>query len=361
MTAKVKQYTTQDIEKITDNWTQELQKAAQGKATSLFFAKHKILKIPPSEEKGLVAVVGGSNLIVAEIIRSNKLIEILTYEKRPLPTLKTKEILFELLASKIPESVSKVAINFAYPLSPVFENGRLDGILTAGTKEHDLQGLVGKQVGAEFVNYLEKKQNREIIVTVANDTICLVLAGLSKCESESLAGGIVGTGINFGLFLDESTLVNLESANFDKFRPTETGKQILEKSSNPSKGQYEKEVSGAYLYQHFNLIAQKIGLKSIESTSDLHKLAESSGIEAEIAQALFDRSASLTAAHIAGIYKFKSQSQLSLIMEGSLFWNGWNYRNLVYKYLRDLGINLNHLQVFKIERSYLLGAAELIL
>ncbi len=361
MTVPIKLYSKEELDQIADNWSVELAQAEAGEKTSLVFAKHQIQTIGGREEKGLVIVVGGSNLIVAEILRKDGVLEILSYEKSRLPVLETKEQLFGILTAKIPQEISKLALNFAYPLDPFSRGSFLDGVLIAPSKEHKLEGLVGRPVGQELEEFLQQNYARKVEIVVANDTVCLVLAGLSRSQPNSLAGGIVGTGFNFGLFIDQETVVNLESANFDKFEQTETGKKITEQSNNPNKGKYEKEISGAYLFEHYNILARDAGLEPVESTNDMNTIARSESKSAEIAQRLFNRSASLVAAQIAGIYRFKQTNQLSLVMEGSMFWNGWNYKNLVYDNLRDLDVTLNHLQVFKIERSYLLGAAELIL
>ncbi len=372
MTSQIEPYSLEELQEIRNNWRLELDNSTTGQTTSLIFAKHTVIPAQPSSEKGLVIVVGGSHLIVAQIARQNGIVEILTYDKSSLPVLEAKEILFSLLEKQIPKDISKIALNFAYPLQPAQRSGliptgaprsgdSLDGLLLAPSKEHQFGGLIGQNVGQELEKYLEARFSRKFQVAVANDTVCLVLAGLSQSSPDNLAGGIVGTGFNFGLFLDRQTLVNLEAANFNKFPQSTTGKIITQESQEPDKGWYEKEVSGAYLYKHYNLLAKEQKLKEVSSTVELNTLAAGAQPEGKLAQALFARSASLVAAQIAGVYDFKKQNQLNLVMEGSLFWRGWNYKNLVYKHLQAMDLTLNHLQVFKIERSYLLGAAELIL
>ncbi len=354
-------YPTDSLQEISQNWSNELRLASQGLSTSLVFAKHKVTKPIDSVFDGLVMVIGGSNLVVSRVSRRNGKIEILSYQKSPLPKLSSKQILFELVEKQIPDNISKIALNFAYPLSPTQNEQVLDGILIASSKEHSFDGLIGEQVGLQLEKYLKGKLKKDFKIAVANDTVCLVLAGLSKSQSENLIGGIVGTGFNFGLFIDDSVVVNLESANFDKFEQTDTGKQICANSLDPKKGIYEKEISGAYLYQHYNLIAEQTGWQKVSSTQELSMLASQNSEQAKIAQKLLQRSASLVAAHITGICLFKQNQNLNIIMEGSLFWNGWNYKNLVYDELAKLGITIGKLEIFKLERSYILGAAELII
>jgi hexokinase len=136
---------------------------------------------------------------------------------------------------------------------------------------------------------------------------------------------------------------------------------IDEVSMNPGEQLLEKEVSGAYLYRHYNLYACQLDLKKdIKSTIHLNTLAINNGSEGALAQAIFERSASLAAAEIAAIYDFRQQKHLVFLIEGTLFWNGWKYREMVYDYLSRLGLALGQVQIKKIEKSYILGAAQLL-
>jgi len=204
--------------------------------------------------------------------------------------------------------------------------------MTIGTKEHAFLGLIGRQVGVSIEKFIYEKFRREIIVSLANDTICLTLSGLTKFSAKTVCGGIVGTGMNFAFFLDEKRLVNLEAACFDKFNQTETGKKIDKQSVQRGNSLFEKEVSGASLYQHYNLLT---GGK-LTSTHELDMVArgEKPG-EKTVARDLMKRSAQLIACQAAGIVNFKKQP-MNFVMEGSLFWVGWNYKKTVAETIKLL-------------------------
>ena len=109
----------------------------------------------------------------------------------------------------------------------------------------------------EIEQYVEHKYHKKIIASTANDTICLLLSGLIDHPWSKIAGGIVGTGLNFAIFLDEHTSVNIEAANFDKFICSDECKEIDSESAKPGAALFEKETAGAYLYRHFNIILEK--------------------------------------------------------------------------------------------------------
>jgi len=328
------------LQTITKNFTKELGDAKAGRKTSLPFIVHQLASHPivAPGETFQVLKIGGSILQKSLLVRPNGEIIIKTFEEEHLPVLTTKDVFLSVIDKNISTRASVVAINFAYPMKPVFEDGRLDGILFNGTKEHAFNGLMGQRVGKTIELYVKSKYGRDIRVAMANDTICLALAGLTRHTAKNLSGGIVGTGMNFAVFLDETHLVNLESACFDKFPQTEEGKQIDMQSIEKGNALFEKEVSGGYLYHHFNILLNKRQIKhpAIESTHAMDKLAHGniSGVS-DLARDLFDHSASLIACQIAGITNFK-KCDMTFVMEGSLFWVGWRYKQKVEEYVKIL-------------------------
>ncbi len=325
---------------ITNKFVKELQDAQSGKKTSLPFIVHQLASHPivAPGETFQVLKIGGSILQKSLLTRPNGEILIKTFEENHLPVMTTKDVFLSVIDKNISTRASVVAINFAYPLKPVFEDGRLDGILINGTKEHAFNGLMGTRVGKTIELYIQSKYGRTIRVSTANDTICLTLAGLTRHTAENLSGGIVGTGMNFAVFLDDTHLVNLEAAGFNKFPQTEEGKQIDMQSIEKGKSLFEKEVSGGYLYHHFNILLTKNQIKhpAIDSTHAMDKLARGNIQGAtQLARDLFDHSAALIACQIAGITNFKKRDMI-FVMEGSLFWVGWHYKSMVEKYVKQL-------------------------
>lgn len=352
-----------DFKSIQVDFCRELEGSAAGKKTSLPFILHSLSPTPlvSDNEEFQIMVIGGS--VFKKAIGKKKDGEILFSKrgKSELKIIKTKEDFVRLVEENLDPDVSVVAINFAYPLTPVSDRGRLDGILLSGTKEHTFTGLIGERVGEQLEKYFYKKHKRKIVFTVANDTVCLLLSGLSKVSWDELACGIVGTGVNFAYFLGRDKLVNLESANFDKFPMSDEGREIDARSTKTGKALFEKETAGSYLYQHFNLIIEKEGIQQpkIASTWELKKLAIAGGSRAaDIANDLVKRSAGLVAAQIAGIVLFKKRD-MTFVMEGSFFWEEDIYHKYVEEFLKIM-IPDRKVTFIDVEESHFAGAAKLV-
>ena len=156
-------------------------------------------------------------------------------------------------------------------------------------------------------------------------------------------------------------MVNLESGNFSGFKQTETGIVIDKNSINSGRQKFEKEVSGAYLYRHYNILAKRHGLSETESTITLGDLAcELAGEESKLAQALIDRSAALVACQIAGMYYFRGEEQMNWIMEGGIFYKSYKYQTSLKKYLKKLEVDMDNIKFIKPENAFV-GVAKLVL
>lgn len=345
------------------NFEQELRLANANHKTSLPFILNTIPSTPlvKNGETFQVLAIGGSMYRNAMVKKAQDNLTIQYEITNQLPIFALREDFLSFVESQLDTTTTMMALNFAYPIEPVFEQGRLDGKLLSGSKEHTFLGLINKNIGKTIEEYIWEKHKRKIIVSVANDTVCLILSGLTKAKWDHLAAGIVGTGLNFALFLDKTTVVNLEAGSFTNFPQTETGKIIDADSNMKGHGLFEKEVSGAYLYKHFNqLIKEKIvDHQPLPDTTALSYLAakEIPGVS-DVAAEQLERSAAFAATQIAGIAKFQKQP-LTFIMQGSLFWKGYNYKEMVNKYVRELlpDFEINFINV---DDSDILGAAKLI-
>lgn len=356
-------YDNIDLKEIQQNFLQELNDAKRGKKTSLPFILHKISTKPivQDEEVFQVLVIGGTIFRKALVKKEKGKLIISDKEEKYQPPFHHKDDFEHFLEKEISQNVSRVALNFAYPLKPVFENGKIDGILVSGTKENIFGDMIGKRVGREIEKFIQKSQKRKIKVSVANDTVCLLLAGLTKFSGEELAAGVIGTGMNFAFFLNSDTVVNLESANFDKFPQTPEARLIDAYSTNIGSGIFEKEIAGAYLYKHFNLIRELKGIShsSIDSTEELDRIAQQRIPEAStLAKSLLQNSAELVATQIGGLMLFK-ESSLTFAIEGSLFWLSDGYRKNVQNCLKKICPKYKA-RFVRIEQSTVLGAAKLI-
>lgn len=354
------------LQQIKINFEGELKKAAQGKKTSLPFIAHQIpSSLAKEDEVFEILVIGGSIWKKAFCKKTKAGIAIVKKQTEQSVVFKTEQEFLDFINLELSDNIGILAINFAYPLNPVFENGRLDGILQRVTKEGAFHGLIGKKIAKEIEGYILKKRNKKITVSVANDTVCLLLSGLTKYKWHELAAGVDGSGVNFAFFLNKNSLVNLESGNFDKFAKTREGQIIDSQSNNPGGWLFEKETAGVYLYKHFNLIIRERGINypQVSSTEELntlcHKQVRHDMVRAsEIARSLLKRSAQLVACQIAGIVEFKKHNMV-FNMEGSLFWKGNRYKETVKQTVRQLLPKYNASFV-EIKDSGILGAAKLV-
>ena len=259
------------------------------------------------------------------------------------------------------KKITTLALNFGFPSLPHVINGYLDGRLLQSTKEHAFTELIGELVGKGFTSFVKEKTNRSISVSLANDTICLLLSGLTKYPLQNLAAAIVGTGLNAAIFLDNKTLINLEAGGFDKFPLSRTGKKVDEHSLKKGLYLFEKEISGAYLYQHFNFLLSEnnINHPPIASTKELHDVAMQNRTDkaSVLAKSIFKRSATLSATILAGVANFQKKN-LVFVMQGSPFWKGYLYKETVAATIQML--TPYTVTFIDIPHSDILGAAKLV-
>ncbi|OGK14269.1 hypothetical protein A3H80_01610 [Candidatus Roizmanbacteria bacterium RIFCSPLOWO2_02_FULL_37_19] len=356
----VEMYTLDELQQIRDRFLKELTDSASGRKTSLLFIPNTIPQRPiiAENEEFQVISIGGSHMKKARMINVRGTIEIYNKTEEKVPIFKDKDIFFAFIDRHIDHSIKHLAINFAQAIQPVIRGSKLDGILIHASKEHSFDGLLEKIIGEQIERHIKSKYNKDIVVAVANDIVCLVLSGLQMTRYEVIIGGIVGTGVNFGFFLDSNTIINIESGNFDKFEQTSTGKTVDKDSNKPGEFIFEKETAGRYIVQHYNTLLEGTHCATTEALS---QVAQGEGREAYVAQKLFERSASLIATQMAGLYHYKKQKNLVCAMEGSLFWKGWNYSNMVRDYLQKLGVPAGNMQFVDIEDNSLFGPARLLI
>lgn len=350
----------EELRQITSRVAEDLTKAAAGETSSFPFIRNPLPEDKPVESTFQVLVVGGSIFKKGLFTKKSGKLFLLSSSEKRQPTFHTKEDLLSFLLAEVDPDVSSIGLNFAYPLSPFSRSGQLDGRLVSGSKEHRFDDLVGKAVGEELENYIAEKIHRQVHISLANDTICLLLSGLSITHPDVLAAGVIGTGINMAFFTSPTEAINTEAANFNRFTLSPEATQIDKESVMPGKALLEKEISGGYLYKHYNLRITREGLpySPISSTEELDALAKSGSPEGKLAAEVLKRSAQLSAALIAGIGIYKN-CDLTFIIEGSLFWKGFGYKQTVEHTVPHL-LQENTITFIKIEDSPLFGAAQLI-
>lgn len=351
-------FKTPDYETTAANFLSELTKASRSQPAGLSYIKNEIPKTVVMTD-GLVQgfVFGGTNFETALFqLRDKKASYIPNSLKTGiLPTFADKETFLTFFNSYFDRSVEAVGVNFAHPLLPGRGKfGELDGSLLYGTKEHAFHELLHLPLGDTLRNFTGK----DIPISVANDTTCLTFDG------DAL---VAGSGLNIGInVLEEEKYfsVNLEAGNFAGFEATEELETIDENSPTQGKNRFEKMLSGIYLPQHYNLItrSKKINAPVVDDGSDVSALAASDqGVAGDLARALLVRSASLTAAAVAGVYEFKKRpKQLRFTAEGSLFWKGWHFEKNLDKRFKLLGIPDGSIVFKQVRNSAMIGAIKLL-
>jgi hexokinase len=359
---------TPHYQQIKQNFLQEIILASEGKPSSISFIKHHLPE-KPLLTQGIVQgiVIGGTNYILStEEIATDGTRKILSHETGILPIFDTKQTFIDFLSAHLDARADAIGINFGFKLEPTIgTHGELDGkILAKGTKDHTFTGIT-ESVGTLVKSVFANKYQKEIVVAVANDAICLLLSG-SGGENGSL---IAGTGYNMGLRLKDNnrlSIVNLEAGGFDKFSISTALKQIDATTKNPGKKLFEKTISGKYLAHYFNEKAKELHLSitHIQTSQELSELSHTnhSDIAGDLARAIIERSAFLVASAIAGTYEFCDKPNSFIIIgEGSLLWDGWHYHENIMKQLKALEVPAHAITIKHIKSSSINGAIGLIL
>ncbi len=351
-----------DYFEIKNNFLKELQAASKSQQSSLLYVRN-ILPSNPVVTNGIIqaVVIGGTYFEFATVeIKDGQQPQILSTKKGILPQLHTATDVEKLFKENFDSEVQAVGVNLAFPLDPIQGiKDELDGKIIQPTKEHMVEGLIGRPMGA-FLR--EKVYKKDIPISVANDTVCLVLAG----GGHEQVGLILGTGINIGLKVIENgkkSVVNLEAGNFSGFTKSKILQKIDSHSEHSGTYLFEKMIGGKYLVHHYNETIKELNLNIpfVESSEELSRLAPESKTQARyLAKYILAMSASLISAAIAGAYEFMKLPQLDIITEGSLFWKGWEYQKNVQKELNTLGIPEGAITFKKVDNSSLKGAIGLL-
>ena len=147
---------SQELLSIKNSFIQEIKKASLDQESSVSFLRHSIPQTSPLKDGEIfqVMTIGGSVFKTALVKKQGHSSLILEERKDDIPLFSTEQIFLQFLEEHLNPTVSYVSLNLAYPLKPTFHDGRLDGILLHGTKEHLLSGLVGKEMGRTLEEFL---------------------------------------------------------------------------------------------------------------------------------------------------------------------------------------------------------------
>src|SRR5579859_6759344 len=130
------------LKDIHANFEQELLLASKRHKTSLAFILNTIPSSPlvKNGETFQVLAVGGSMYRNAMVKKTDGELKILQEITDHQPSFIMEEDFLTFIDSQLDSNTIMLALNFAYPLEPVFKNGKLDGKLINGTKENTFLG-----------------------------------------------------------------------------------------------------------------------------------------------------------------------------------------------------------------------------
>jgi hexokinase len=291
---------------------------------------------------------------------------------------------------KLPAN-SPIGYCFSYPAKSL-TNG--DAELITWTKGVNIPGMTGKPVGEPLVEYLNENTGSKFHkIAVVNDTITSLFAGLMNPGYDAYIGLIVGTGTNMATFFPSEyipkikdlknwsgeTPVNFESGNFNPPHLTAADVDVDNNSDNKGFQRFEKAISGMYIGRVFraafpnDTFTEEIDgatLSKMMNNPDKYKPEY-----VEVAYQIYERSAKLVAASLAGLVinlnsAYPSLTKIQVLAEGSLFWSKVKTNNASYhgmvdaclkELLSELGLSKIKVQISQMENANLIGAAMSVL
>jgi hexokinase len=263
---------------------------------------------------------------------------------------------------------------FSYPATSRSDG---DATLIRWTKEVFVPDTEGYPVGEPLREALQAHNISCSSVTVINDTVAALLAGLTDGYTDEILGLIVGTGTNLAIRIPPEDIpkfpselswadlvpVNLESGNFTPRCLNDMDNTLNDASDDPKHQRFEKAVSGAYLGRLLAAASPQSDFDPEDGSQGVVALAQSNREGAQIARTILVRSASLVAASLAGaIYRSgTAQRRVRVVAEGGLYWGAPGYADNVSKILAQLlqTLELSKVvcEVIQVPNANLLGTA----
>lgn len=279
--------------------------------------------------------------------------------------------LFAFIAQVVSEIVKgqtpyALAHTFSFPVRQTDANR---GVLVEWAKEFATAGVVGCDVN-ELLSQALSEQGLDNVqpVVLLNDTVATLLAA-SYTDPDTVIGSICGTGHNTAFFDGRgSTIVNLESGNFNMLVGNEYDRRLDSNSKNPARQRLEKMTAGRYLGEIFRLAAKREDFSQPFSL-DTQLLADIiagqdarfDSIERELARAIVRRAAALVAASYAGVLMYlelDTDKAVSIAVDGSLYDKMPLYADGIRETLGALlGDRVKNISIFAENRGSSVGAA----
>lgn len=365
--------TTEELKNIADSLQVKIEEGLKKDGMEISdIPTHIAPKNHIPDGKVLALDWGGTNFRAAIVEFTSGKPTILEVKKKPLSAKETagfkQEDLFTEMANlisqltQLDEKVTNVGYCFSYPAAARL-NG--DAVLLRWTKGIDIPEMIEKPVGESFLKYLNSHKDIKPNFTgikVINDTVACLFAGLSETGYDTYIGLIVGTGTNMASLMRLDKIeklnnkgeglipVNLESGNFQPPHLTVIDGLVDAMSNNKGAQRFEKAISGGYLGELFKTAFSHEKIKYDFDGGDLAKMlnnpADYPSEQIEVARWIYDRSAKLVAASLAGLVQVlvkqdPTSKNICLAADGSVFWGKDKdgkpyYKNLVEKELQVL-------------------------
>ncbi len=338
---------------------------------------------PTPEREALVLDIGGTSVRAAWVkvgpetrVLAQPLVTDLPIERGvPLPKAEFLGAQTDLLRRLGAPDGLPLGYCFSYPATSLPDG---DAVLLNWTKEVYVPETEGRRVGRMLLEALSKAGLECSGVTVVNDTVAAMLAGLVGKPADATLGLIVGTGTNMSLLLPNYVIpkfpsdiewegpvpVNLESGNYTPPGLTDADHSVDAASDEPGTQRFEKAVSGAYLGR---VLAAAMPGSDFDAESGsvgvVKVMQEGTHPLSAIARSIVRRSARLVAATLAGAIRHlpEEAETVRVVAEGSLFWRAPGYADEVRNTLRSLLplVGCDHIRFEIVSRDYanLIGTA----
>ena len=356
---------TDELKNIANNLQKKIEEGLEKDGMEIScIPTHIVPKENIDEGKVLVLDWGGTNFRAAIVELKNGKATVIETKKKVLDAETTAGFkardLHGAMAATIGEltsldsSVTCIGFCFSYPAKCEL-NG--DAILLRWTKGINIPDMINKPVGEPLMTFLNTYKGIKAKFTnikVINDTVACLFAGLSESGYDSYMGLIVGTGTNMAslMRLDKieklknkengSIPVNLESGNFCPPYLTVVDGLVDAMSNNKGQQRFEKAISGGYLGEIFKTVFMREKIDYAFDGGELAKMINHPKDHPEkrvvAAQWIYDRSAKLVAASLAGLVQVliaqdSSLKKICLAADGSVFWGKDKDKKYYYKEL----------------------------
>ena len=366
--------TTEELKSIANALQKKIEEGLEKDGMEIScIPTHIVPKKEINDGKVLVLDWGGTNFRAAIVEFKNGKPSIMDNEikKKMLSSVETagfkQDELFREMAiliselKNMDETVTQIGYCFSYP-AKCEVNG--DAILLRWTKGIEINDMIGKYIGEPLIAYLNNHKDIKTQFTkakVLNDTVACLFAGLSETGYDSYMGLIVGTGTNMAslMRLDKiaklktaesgSIPINLESGNFYPPYLTVIDGLVDAMSNNKGQQRFEKAISGGYLGEMFKTVFAREKIKydfdGGALASVINNPENNPYEQVAVAQWIYDRSAKLVAASLAGLVQVliaqdSSIKKICLAADGSVFWGKDKNKDTYYKKLVDKELEL---------------------